>query len=524
MLIYHHNKKNNIIKRYKWFKIVDSYNLDSQADLIDTDLFLSEIADKHGANYCKTLMHIYEGAIINEQKDDIRDLFAYYKYLKTIKNAQRGVWLGDIRSTQYLCHYSYFSRKRGRASLWVIFYVLRSFVYLCVYKYSGTKKYNNSGNIIVHSENDKYNDVVTPLLENLSRNHHISLVTVKNNANTSINNLPASFFYKYNPKIIDILKILEKSHDYYLRKEEHELDFGETYVKCIYERYRGAYACMKSNIQSIPISCNPKVLVSTNYIEPVFKLLSENYRSAKTIAIKRGLSSDCIELSMFKGDKILVKSEYEKQLFSKRGINSESIVVTGLPIYDGILTRVKLLNDSKKNDNSKIKILYLTQPISKYFSKTEMRVEICDVLEYCNEFSCDLTIKIHPNDGQTIKILKECRGKIKNRITINTDNLIDGIMECDLVITKFSGAALDAIIANKFVISLFYTHRFNMQKVAFSSWSSVTCVRSKEELLASNPKTIISKRQSSKDTEFYLGPLDFKSITRMSKIITNYAV
>ena len=161
-------------------------------------------------------------------------------------------------------------------------------------------------------------------------------------------------------------------------------------------------------------------------------------------------------------DKTAVYGPYHYELLTEISAYPEnSVVVTGQPRYDflchadKIYTKDKFLKKYHVNPNHKI-ILWTTQCHG--ISDEENKKNFKAVFETMQNIeNATLIIKQHPREGEIYtKMIKDCltNYKIDAVITPKSSDTYEQLFACDLMITRHSTTAMEAVALNKPVIIL----------------------------------------------------------------------
>lgn len=277
-----------------------------------------------------------------------------------------------------------------------------------------------------------------------------------------------------------------------------------------------------------------KVLFMPHLSENIVKSSTAGCKEAgiPTIGLHRGTAGETSEYGSFIGDRLLVAGKHAKEVFSHWGIKEDKIRITGLPIFDDLLIKLKDKNTIEKSIRNSLNIdpkfhiiTYLTQSRSGRFGHQERLNEIRIIYNVVKGLDdVFLIIKIHPTESDT-----EVYGKIAEEIeleryaiTRNELPLDDLLLSSKIAITKNSTTGFNALIAGcKLIVVGFHNKNFSD---SFFVDSGVALTATSSEELYTNIRTALINDeedliQSSKVNEFlenHFYKLDGKS-TEMIK-------
>jgi CDP-glycerol glycerophosphotransferase (TagB/SpsB family) len=202
----------------------------------------------------------------------------------------------------------------------------------------------------------------------------------------------------------------------------------------------------------------------------------------------------------------------------------KNIVVAGQPRYDSIhslkkhLNKIEISKQYNISENKKI-ILWTTQ-LHGFNDEENNRTLDCIFKTFRDLNNCLLIIKQHPDEGQFYTDLLEKYRKKYNvccLIIPKKSDILEQIFICDLMITKTSTTALEAIALNKPVIILDLVGKANNVNyvdagVAIGVLSCDTLKNAVEKLLKSDEE--LAKYRANYVSN-YLYNLDGKSSERI---------
>lgn len=165
--------------------------------------------------------------------------------------------------------------------------------------------------------------------------------------------------------------------------------------------------------------------------------------------------------------KIAVSGEYTKKNLIAEGIDSNDIIITGQPRFDGLCSEEK--NIENLIDHNQSNILWTTENYVEggYCSKEEWSECIEKVINSLKGLDYyQLLIKLHPyEDSQKYEHFKN-----NPHIHIYKNSLNELLRTCDVLITFVSTTALEATICDKPVIILGFFDFSNKQFVSASPY------------------------------------------------------
>jgi len=208
----------------------------------------------------------------------------------------------------------------------------------------------------------------------------------------------------------------------------------------------------------------PKLIITANTKNWDGRIFTEiaNMLNLQSLTIQEGLYGIPSFDHMFNSENIALYGDGVRDEFRKRGVEEGRMIVTGAPVYDFMKDRVgvkkgasnvKCLEKYGINGGEKL-IVFASQPhdnkIYKIEEKRKMFRALIEVMPSLPNKK--LVIKLHPyeSDELTNGVRK---GFDRNNVVVVKDvNIFDLIGVCDLLITKFSTSAMEAILLGKPVI------------------------------------------------------------------------
>jgi len=183
-----------------------------------------------------------------------------------------------------------------------------------------------------------------------------------------------------------------------------------------------------------------------------------------TLTVQEGLYETLSFHHMFNSKRIALQGEEVKNDFRRNGVEEERLVVTGAPLYDFIKDGVRIRKEGNNVkyleehgiDLKKGLIVFASQPHDKKLYKIEEKRRILTGLRraMANFPDCMLIVKLHPYEsyeelGDSLE-----RNGDGNIVVVRDINIFDLIDVCDLLITKWSTCALEAILLGKPVVTI----------------------------------------------------------------------
>ena len=491
-----------------------------------------------------SLLNLVEINWVCELEENIGREFAFYSFLKNIgKSKYRYSWRGSKNIPEYRA-YSMLISSYYRLNLFYYFKIAFGKVLLyslkSLFSFRELNKFKSS-NIIIHGANEKYLDVIYPLIKEIRKCTKASLGILSKTKLPPIVNQMISYrhqyFYKFNLDFTSHFREFRNEKIQVINSIPDKIDsfYFKQIINRIYTENIFKLSNLKSNITSIIEKGQLEIFGSTNYVEELPKLFYVICKSKKipTFGCKRGLTSDSPDNGMFLGDKLFVKSEHDKKLFIKRGLESDKIYITGLPSNNELI--LKNMNRRKITEKTKyengilgeIIILYLPQPCYMDFNLDEKRREISDIAMSIMNLNAYLIIKLHPNETD-INIYDQIFEQIGfKKYKIYNDNLFNLLISCDVALTKHSGTGIDALVIGKELMVMNYTHRMSKEINLFQAFKVGIQVNSKNDLENEFKKVVNDRDNREFDNSSYyeyIGPQDLNSAKRITReLIPNNA-
>ena len=280
-----------------------------------------------------------------------------------------------------------------------------------------------------------------------------------------------------------------------------------------------------------------KVLFMPHFSENIVKSLTVGYREAgiPVIGLHRGTAGESLEYGTFSGDRLLVAGKHAKEVFNQWGIEKHKIRITGLPIFDELLSKLedrrnverKMRNALGINQKYHI-ITYLTQSQGGRFGYQERLNEIRTVYSVVKGMNdVFLIIKIHPTESDTdvYREIAEEMGLERYAILRNELPLDDLLLSSKAAITKESTTGFNALIAGcELIVVGFHDKKFSNNffvdaGVALTATSSEELYNNIRTALTEDKEELIQSPKVNEFLEDHFYKLDCKSTERMKQNI-----
>jgi UDP-N-acetylglucosamine 2-epimerase len=278
---------------------------------------------------------------------------------------------------------------------------------------------------------------------------------------------PGSFFGK-TVKIVRLIYWLSRHVDS-LDKEGHNSN-GKS------DDFSAAHLCQKTLLRYLPFLCYLAVsdiifmerLIKTTapeliclmpdgrFMQQMAAALAKKY-NIPTLSCNAAVETGNARAYMrhLHADKAAVMGEVIKKMYMESGVDSNRIVVTGIAHFDLLFNRDKdkdkqVLLGSNIDPGKRI-ILFTTDNIP--FSETErMLTGVINAILKMHGF--ELVVKVHPAEGiEGYRAMAEKYHDSRIHVVKDTD-LHALISSCELLITKYSTTALEAMMAGKPVVTI----------------------------------------------------------------------
>lgn len=185
-------------------------------------------------------------------------------------------------------------------------------------------------------------------------------------------------------------------------------------------------------------------------------------------------------------DYFCVASEGYREHFLNNGVNSEKIIVTGIPNYDD-LQKYSMNNFPHKNF-----VLAATSDARETFKIENRKKTIQDALKIAN--GRQLIFKLHPNENQS-RAKSEINKYAPEALVFTKGNVHEMIANCDVLITQFSTVVYTGIALSKEVHSEFSVDELkNLTPIQNNGKSAENIAKVCRNLIQSDiPKNSIKK-------------------------------
>ncbi|MDX9923145.1 MAG: CDP-glycerol glycerophosphotransferase family protein [Ignavibacteriaceae bacterium] len=170
------------------------------------------------------------------------------------------------------------------------------------------------------------------------------------------------------------------------------------------------------------------------------------FHLVKHLGLPRWMASTSVTGLSDLYDILCVASEGYKELFIRKGVKPEKIVVTGIPNFDNLKTYL--------NNNFPMKnfVLVATSDSRETFKYENRKKFILDCVKIAN--GKQLIFKLHPNENFK-KATKEINKYAPDALVYTSGDINEMIANCDILITKYSSVSYVGISLGKVVHSYF---------------------------------------------------------------------
>jgi len=219
-------------------------------------------------------------------------------------------------------------------------------------------------------------------------------------------------------------------------------------------------------IRALKLSKSSVILVESDHVLPcrIAVLVGKHARIPSLLLLHQGVIGYNYSISKFLVDKIGVIGPFAREILVSRGVPKNKIVVTGRPAYDDLgKLRFNKLETCRKfglDPNKKI-FLYTTENIGALQTRKRVYAICRAIRKLVIQFqsSGQLTkvpgffIKVHPDEDMNsyVQIVNDVGADAH---ISKTGNFYEILSMCDVLITGFSTATLDAMILGKPVITI----------------------------------------------------------------------
>lgn len=332
------------------------------------------------------------------------------------------------------------------------------------------------------------------VVSNLSKNMLLNLADVE-----------SAFFQKKNFKVLlDYLVAGNDDLDGSIVKLELKWLFN-----CVFKKLIPYIASAKRIFECV----RPSLIVSaddTDQRNRVYTLLGKAY-GVQSLVVQQGLTDVSYpDWKYFSADYVAAMGEAASDHIASQGISREKIVVTGHPGFD------RLVNDENRDDIrdsmgiacvDKL-LLFASQPyLVGAFASPDIRKEMIEaVLEVCDTFG-GVQVILKPHPSENIREFKKLIGKRRSVYLANKEmDILPLIKACDVFITFFSTAALQALYAAKPVINVCFENSSNFDLYLNSGATYIA--RSRREI-ASYLRRLVSTFEYDKNVKMDIARLSF---------------
>jgi hypothetical protein len=267
---------------------------------------------------------------------------------------------------------------------------------------------------------------------------------------------------------------------------------------------------------------NPSVFFTPHFSESIIKSLSSKAKTSNipVVQLFRGTAGLSAEYSLFSGDKLLLSGKNSMNIFSYWGIDSSKMRITGIPIFDDLLYKIKYKHVIKEKIYGKLNvnknwdiITYITQSLGNRFGQQERIIEIKTIFEVVKSIeNVFLIIKLHPTevDTEIYSIIAKEIG-LSNYIISKDLDLDEILISSKIALTKTSTAGFNAIIAGCSLVTMdfhenkFHGNFFINNQVSFAVSNLIELKSTIIGILANDSNYIISESCKRKflESHFY---------------------
>ena len=253
------------------------------------------------------------------------------------------------------------------------------------------------------------------------------------------------------------------------------------------------------------------------------------------VGLPRGTAGESAEYSIFSGDRLLVAGKHAKEVFSKWGVEKDKIRVTGLPIFDDLISKLKNKSNIERKTRNALVIdpkfhivTYLTQSRGGRFGHQERLNEIRIVYNVIEEMdNVFLVVKIHPteNDTEVYGNVAEEIGLERYAIIRSELSLDDLLLSSEVAITKTSTSGFNALIAGcKLIVVGFHDKNFRDNffveaGVGLTATNSEELYNNIKKALTEDKEELIQSQKVKEFLENHFYHLDGKSAERIKQNI-----
>jgi len=227
------------------------------------------------------------------------------------------------------------------------------------------------------------------------------------------------------------------------------------------ERYLQEHSCNidhegKSNNYELVVTCSD-LIVQKNIRNKKVILVQEGmtdpenitYHLVRTLSLPRYLASTSMTGLSHAYKKFCVASEGYRDLFIKKGVRAEKIVVTGIPNFDNVR---QYLNNDFPYKNFVFVATSDTRETFKFDNRKAFLKKAAGIAD-----GRQLIFKLHPNENFG-RSAKEIEKFAPGSLVLTDGNAHHMVANCDTLITQYSSLAFTGIALGKEVHSYFDLH------------------------------------------------------------------
>ncbi len=484
--------------------------------------------------------------ILLSPETDWEKVVKYICNKNSIKVEKRGVKFSLFKTNLSSIFQSFFSLSLRFLPYFLMF---KNIVDSFKIKIINSSSYSENRDILLFLINKKYLDILIPLAKSIQKDN-FRVLTISNNGFDGLDKLnnqkiPFRTIESYltlnialnsNKLYLELINRylkLKKTKQFQIHKIENS--FIEEFIKSEIEKslILALYSLRNMLLIKRIVELNSaKLLFMTHFSENIVNSFALGCHDINipVIGIHRGTSMWQPEHAIFLGDTLMVSGEQSKKIFENWGIEPQKIEITGFPIFDDLLEKLKkrksITSNFRENLNIQQKsiVTYLTQSFNSRFGVVERLNEIKTVLNAFKQLNdVFLVIKVHPTEAQT-EIYKEYAEGIglKNYAIIYDGVPLDDILiSSKIALTKNSTTGFNALIAGCKLITLnsndsdnFFLNS-NVAKNVESTDELITYIRN---FLNEGTENFIDPKIK-EFIEYHFYKLDCNSINRIKKTI-----
>jgi len=328
-----------------------------------------------------------------------------------------------------------------------------------------------------------YRDLLQPVAESIARQHLAQVVVVhgRRPAGARTGDGPVAFhsmWEHWDAGVDQVQRNMRRS----LRQLQREL-FGREQLKTLMDGVRSQLGDInvKSDLywlfwrefirlapqvavaEHILFRHRPALIVSADDADQRCRVYSLLARAAgvPTLLVQQGLSfKDYPEWRYLSHGKVAAMGESSRADMIAQGVDPDRIIVTGHPGFDNLVSAEPDLPISVRNElgvpGHQRMVLFASQPsYVGAFDQPHRRTEMIETLARAVGSLKDVKLVVKPHPGERRKDLVSLIGNKRNVvITDGAVSIAPLIKACDVFVTFFSTAALQALYAGKPVINI----------------------------------------------------------------------